>query len=156
MIKNRQNSELRVFVPDFIKGLISQQSKKRRISESSFVQKILLEHIQEYADLTETEQKFVELSKLELEANLIKYIRSKSAERLTFLNNIKKQMRYFSNNSISNKKELINNIELSLKLAKLYEWEEEKQFLKEFLDKVKNNKLEYLKEKKQIEGVNDE
>jgi len=90
-----------------------------------------------YEALTKTEKEFVRLKKIEQETEMLKYIRSKNAEKINFLKNIKKQIFMFAQLRDNDKKDIIKNMKINLQIAQANNWKNETTKIKGFLQKVK-------------------
>ena len=146
-LKRGRNTHVSAVIPDFVKVVVDRAVENRKQTISEFIGNVILENIMKYEELTELEKTAVNLKKQEIKTNMIKYIRSKSAERLFFLKNIKKQLLMFFNDNITNnKKEIMDNMSWNLELAKECEWVEEEKILNKFIKYLKENKRPTLLE----------
>lgn len=147
-------TQVKAYVPVFVKELLEKIATERKLTLSEVVGNMLVKQISEgnYNCLTKTEQKYVSLKETEHEADMLKYIRSRGAEKINFLKNIKKQMYLFNLNKADvQKKDIIENLKVSLQIAKVNHWHNEETRIRDFLKKVKA----YNYEIENVEATND-
>jgi len=150
-----KKSDVWITLPAFIVEILEKQSKERLISVSTLAGKIITEHLNDHEELSDFEKKLVEAKIKEDKTNQIKYLRSKSAERLTFLSNIKTAIMNFNKGKGLNKEELINNMEYNKMIANTNGWITEEKTINDFINQISENKLKYIKYKKVKGGKNE-
>lgn len=123
---------------EFIKNILQENAKEKMCDLGDVVNEIVIKNLQNHLKLTKLESEIVEEKKKELEANKYKYLRSRNAEKLNFIKNIKKQFIMFAQNRKNIiKKDLIYNMRLNLEIAKANGWINEIKIIKSLLKKVK-------------------
>ncbi len=120
----------------FLIDTIKHVAEKKGVNMSDLVNEIILNSLEKYKELTPLDKQLIQAKNKECIADKYKYLRSKSAERLNFMKNIRKQMIHFNS---KDKNQIINNLNLSLKIAKVNKWNTESNYLKELILKIKNN-----------------
>ena len=133
-MKDRQE-QVKAYVPSFLKAILLKLAEERGIKVSELIGNMLVKQIVEgkYNILTKTEMQYVELKKNEIQTGMLKYIRSKSAEKITFIKNIKRQFYEFNNHIGKDKSELVENMKLNLEIAKANGWREIEEEIKRML-----------------------
>lgn len=155
-MKRGLNVRLSIVVPVFFQQALQRNANKRMESLSDFAGKILIENFEDYAELDKNEKIAIGLKKNDYRADMFKYIRSKSAERLNFLKNVRKQIINFSQNpQLVDKKEILHNLALSREIAKINEWHKERKVIGKIIKYIRTHKImrfeEIYNEIKQIE-----
>ena len=135
-MKDRQE-QVKAYVPSFLKAILVKLAEERKIKMSELIGNMLINQVAigKYQVLTKTEMQYVELKKNEIQTGMLKYIRSKSAEKITFMKNVKRQMGEFSNYAGKNKQELIENMKLNLQISEVNGWTEISREIKEIIKK---------------------
>lgn len=136
--------DVRFWLPDYLEEILNRIAEKKKTSKNKIITILLIKSIEEYAgqDLTENEKTAIRLAKEESEVSVLKYIRSRSAEKLNFMGNIHKQLWHFSIlGKQADKKEVLNNMKLNLEIAKVHNWKSEMKQIKEIIAFIKKNGL---------------
>ena len=143
MKSGNRAKQIKAYIPNFLKIIIMRCADDRNISESDFIGKLLIENVDKYAELSAIEKRVIDLKKFDINSDMLKYIRSKSAEKLNFIRNIKKQMWHFSSDKQHlNEKEIIRNMKLNYEIAQINGWKQEAKTIKQFLKGIKNRNLD--------------
>lgn len=124
-MRDKNTKEVSVYMPEILYYIVKSVADNRDTSVSSMINEILIENIKGKTVLSITDKKIIEQMNKEIEINKLKYLRSKSAEKLNFLSNIKKQLHRFVQTGQHLSPELKNNLELSLNIARINEWNDE-------------------------------
>lgn len=126
-------------VPDFLKKKLDEvATAKHKTFTDVFLELTIKGLAHSDIELTPLEKQWVDIQLKAPQDSMLKDIRAKSAEKLFFLKNIKKQVYLFTRNRADiEKKDIINNMKLNLKIAQNNGWKNEEKKIKQFLKKIK-------------------
>lgn len=150
-------SQVKAYVPEYLKQLLVKLAAERGLGMSELLGNMIIREVTNgtYEELTKTEKHYVALKEREIETDMLKFIRSKTAEKMHFLRNIKKQMYLFTlhenNGRDIDKKDIIENMKVNLQIAQANKWNHEVKKIKEFLKKVKSEDFELDQNTRMIE-----
>ena len=145
---------IKIRVSEELKRLIQKIAKNKETPMSTLIEKAILEEIVKFEEtgLTETEKKYTELKLKEEKTKPLEYIRSKSAKKIMFLNNIQRQLYFFTQNKKNIVKEdIITNMRSNLDIAKANDWTEEEHKIIEFINSIEAQMYDLNHETKQLE-----
>lgn len=92
---------------------------------------------------TQEELMYFEEKRMERNADVIKYLRRRSAEKIFFIKNIKHQIYLYAiHRKDIDLNDVLLNMEFNLRIARINKWTEAEQKIKVFMDSIKNNLLE--------------
>lgn len=120
--------------PFVIKNAFAKMVSRRKVTMTARLINLMCKDLMENQPLNETEKEYVSIRSKDYELNMIKYLRSKSAERIMFLKNVERQFTLFVvGNKHINREELIKNMNLNLTYAETHEWKEEVEMIRVYI-----------------------
>lgn len=157
----RKEQKILVFfrMDSFLKEIIDKLAEDRKLNFSQMMRDVIAKGLSgdEYKELSESELEYIKEKKKEVKDDMLKYLRSKSAERIFFVKNIKKQIYLYAiNRKDIDVKEVLNNMRLNLEISKNNGWTTEQQKIEEFLESIRTENPNILGDgeydKKKIEN----
>jgi len=162
-MKKEPRRQLKIYVEEYLREAIDKICENKKISMGVLVKNMILKQIiiEHSETLSKQEKEYITIKEKERMNNVLKYVRSKNAEKIFFLRNIKKQIYLFTlNRKDIDKKDLIHNMKLNLEIAKHNDWKNETKHIKEFLQRIKEYgevvPIEHLPEVRKIDDTKKE
>lgn len=128
----------------YTKGTLTRIAEEKGISVTALINRILIDNLEKYTVLTPEEKKTKNLYKKDIDSKILEYARIVNVKKIYFKNNIHKFLQKLSFDGVVDTKLIIENLEISRSIARVYELETEEKQITEYIERLKHGKTHQI------------